>query len=171
MSVCVSVSTITQVFFIRSSPNLVGSLIYEYGRSLFNDVMMTSSPRSRATGFYKKIAYFWLVNTITQSFFIRSSPNLVWMMECGWGRTPYHDVMMTSSPRLRSTDYGRKFCMFTFRGVFDPFTVEIGEIWPRLSRKRIISAFRRAWPHVKIPTRTEVTAGNVCAFQLFLVCF
>ena len=89
------------------------------------------------------------------------------MMECGCERTLFNDVMMTSSPRLRSTDYGRKFRMFTFRGVFDPFRVEIGEIWLQLPRKIIISAFCRAWPHVKIPTRTEVTAQNVSAFQLF----
>ena len=75
--------------------------------------------------------------------------------------------MMTWSDRLRSTNYGRKFSMFQFRSVFDPFRVEIGEIRQPPSRKIIISAFCRAWPHVKIPTRTEVTSQNVSAFQLF----
>ena len=42
-NVCVSVNMITQLFHIRSSPNLVILFICEYGRSLFNDVMMMSS--------------------------------------------------------------------------------------------------------------------------------
>ena len=58
-----------------------------------------------------------------------------------------------------------------FAGIFDPFRVEIGQIWPQSSRKRIISAFRRAWPHVKIPTRTEVTAQNVSPIYSFLAHF
>ena len=56
-------------------------------------------------------------------------------------------------------------------GRFWPLRVEIGQFWPHTSRKRIISAFRRAWPHVKIPTRTEVTAQNVnpiCSFLAHL---
>ena len=105
--------------------------------------------------------------TITRPFVIRSSPNLIWMIVWGQWRIMSNDVMMTSSMTSRFIDYGRKFSMFAFKGVFDPFRVEIGQIWPRTPWKRIISAFRRAWPHVKIPTRTKVTAKNVTPFYLF----
>ena len=58
--VCVSVNTITRVFCIWSSPNLVGLLICDYVRSLFNDVMMTSSQGSRLTDFQRKWPIFGL---------------------------------------------------------------------------------------------------------------
>ena len=117
--------------------------------------------------FPAKTAHFWLICMITWSFLIRSSPNLISMITWGQWQTPFDDVMMTSSLTSRFIDYGRKFSMFAFKGVFDPFRVEIGQIWPQTPWKRIISAFRRAWPHVKIPTRTKVTAKNVTPFYLF----
>ena len=44
------VSTITWPFFIQSSPNLVGLMLYEQRRTLLNDVVMTSSVTSQLAG-------------------------------------------------------------------------------------------------------------------------
>ena len=93
------------------------------------------------------------------------------MMTWGQWQTPFDDVMMTSSLTSRFIDYWRNLGKFMFTGIFDPFRVEIGRIWPHTARKRIISAFHRAWPHVKIPTRTEVTAQNVNPICSFLAHF
>ena len=118
--------------------------------------------------FPAKMINFWLASARTWLFLTRSSPNLISMIKCGQWQTPFDDVMMTSSLTSRLIDYGRNLETVMFTGIFDPFRVEIGRIWPHTSRKRIISAVRRAWPHVKIPTRTEVIAQNVTLFALLV---
>ena len=40
--------------------------------------------------------------SLSQVFYIRCSPNLVWTMKCGWGRPVFKDFMITSSLWLRS---------------------------------------------------------------------
>ena len=69
--------------------------------------------------------------------------------------------------------FGLKHIIIMFTSIFDHFKVEIGQIQQHTSQKTIISAFQfhRAWPHVEIPTRTEVTAQNVSPSYFFYYSF
>ena len=55
-----------------------------------------------------------------------------------------HDDVITD---FRVRWLRNKNLVYMFTTIFDPFRVEIGEIWPQTPLKRITSAFRRAWPH------------------------
>ena len=109
--IAMSVNMITQLIHIRSSPNLVELLIWQYGQSL-----MTS---------------WWCHYKCHGSLFTgKNGQLLAYKCHTWWHgvsdnwQTPFDDVMMMSSLTSQFIDYWRNLGKFMFTGIFDPFRVE-----------------------------------------------
>ena len=74
-SVCLSVVQFSRIPYIRSSPNLVGWLIYKSSWTLFKDVMMTSSPAQRFTDYRRKWYILHNNSAISHPIFTKLSIN------------------------------------------------------------------------------------------------